>query len=180
MVLGGGSACDCPRLDGARVLFLPATGLQLQRSSICPLTLWVCPRTRCFAYALQHGGLHFLQTTLLADNISYNCFLECCYRDKHGFDSDINPTLLLGTKNKRCLRSQNASNYVTMSALSTSANEATCCVSITTLLWSAFHLDAGANWDKLQRRRRLGTERFTVRQVVASWTKKAGRGFIRP
>ena len=106
MVLGGGSACDCPRLDGARVLFLPATGLQLQRSSICPLTLWVCPRTRCFAYVLQHGGLHFLQTTLLADNISYNCFLECCYRDKHGFDSDINPTLLLGTKNKRCLSSQ--------------------------------------------------------------------------
>ena len=150
MVLGGGSACDCPRLDGARVLFLPATGLQLQRSSICPLTLWVCPRTPCFAYVLQHGGLHFLQTTLLADDISYNCFLECCYRDKHGFDSDINPTLLLGTKNKRCLSSQEVKTpaNVNTSALSTSANEATCCVSITTLLWSAFHLDAGANWDK--------------------------------
>ena len=67
-----------------------------------------------------------------------------------------------------------------MSALSTSANEATCCVSITTLLWSAFHLDAGANWDKWQRRRRLGTERFTVRQVVASWLgpKRQGEGAL--
>ena len=83
----------------------------------------------------------------LAEDISYNCFLECCYRDKHGFDSDINPTLLLGTKNKRCLSSQEVKTpaNVNTSALSTSANEATCCVSITTLLWSAVHLDAGAN-----------------------------------